>query len=104
MQGTRLQVLSDILAWILDPDSKPSFWLSGMAGVGKTSIAWTVCDMVQAETGAMLGGSFFCSRAAGSVARRDVNCIIPTLALMLARQSDAFGTALTAELDGYKVT
>jgi len=82
----------------MDPKAQPIFWLGGMAGTGKTSIAWSICERVRAEITLCLGGSFFCSRSTGSAAQRDVRCVIPTLAQLLARQSDEFAAALAAEL------
>jgi len=46
----------------------------------------------------VFGGSFFCSRSTGSVAQRDVRCVVPTLAQLLARQSSEFSKALGEEL------
>jgi len=69
-----------------------------MAGTGKTAIAWSICARVRADDTLYLGDSFFCSRSTGSAAQRDVRCVIPTLAQLLARQSDEFAAALAAEL------
>ena len=98
MQGTRINVLDRIIRWIMDPKSQPIFWLGGMAGTGKTSIASSICELVRADVRLLLGGSFFCSRSTGLATQRDVRCIIPTLAQLLARQSDEFAAALDAEL------
>jgi len=98
MEGTRTDVLDRVFRWITDPDAQPIFWLGGMAGTGKTAIAWSICERVQADGTLCLGGSFFCSRSTGSTAQRDVRCVIPTLAQLLARQSDVFAAALAAEL------
>jgi len=65
-----------------------------MAGFGKTSIAKTVCAQASADTDILLGGSFFCSRSTGIEAQRDVRCVIPTLAQLLARDSVDFRLAL----------
>lgn len=55
------------------------FWLNGLAGSGKSSIARTIAaHMRDCE---YLGASFFCSRA--SAKRRDVKLIIPTLMFQL---------------------
>jgi len=98
MDGTRVQVLQDIENWILDPKAKPIFWLVGMMGTGKSAIAQTVCLRVRAHSRIVLGGSFFCSRSAGSITQRDVRYVVPTLAQLLARQSSKFSEALVAEL------
>ena len=98
MPGTRVQILRDIESWIKDPKAPQIFWLAGLAGVGKSAIAWAICALVHAAPEIVLGGSFFCSRSTGTSAQRDVRCIIPTLAQLLARQSPPFGEALAAEL------
>ena len=70
-----------------------------MAGTGKTAIAWTVCSCASADPTIILGGSFFCSRSAGSTEHRDVRRVVPTLARLLARQLPEFGAALAKELE-----
>jgi len=65
-----------------------------MAGTGKTSISKTVCEQASADTEIILGGSFFCSRSTGVAAQRDIRCVIPTLAQLLARDSVDFRLAL----------
>jgi len=99
MEGTRVDVIDQILRWIIDPKAQPIFWLGGMAGTGKTAIAWSICARVRADDTLYLGGSFFCSRSTGLAAQRDVRCVIPTLAQLLARQSNEFAAALAAELN-----
>jgi len=65
-----------------------------MAGTGKTSIAKTVCERASADPEIILGGSFFCSRSTGLAAQRDIRCVIPTLAQLLAQNSVDFRLAL----------
>lgn len=93
-----MQILSDIEDWIRNLEAQRIFWIAGMAGTGKTAIAQTVCSRVREHTEVVLGGSFFCSRSTGSVAQREVRCIVPTLARLLARQSAIFSEALAAQL------
>ena len=97
MIGTRESVLTRILGWIKN-DSTRMFWLTGMAGTGKTSIAVTICRMLQDDGNILLAGSFFCSRFAGSVPRTDVRRILPTLAASLADRSPEFAEALATGL------
>jgi len=94
MDGTRVQVLRDIESWIMSPLTPVIFWIAGLAGTGKSSVAWTVCDCALADINILLGGSFFCSRLTKLVAQLDVRCIIPTLVQTLARQSPEFSRAL----------
>jgi len=98
MEGTRVRILRDIDAWIKDLTGPQIFWLAGMAGTGKSAIAYTICVRAHNDPGIILGGSFFCSRSTGVAAQRDVRCVIPTLAQLMARQSDMFSRALDAEL------
>jgi len=98
MSGTRVGVLSKFIAWVKN-DPLFIFWLSGMAGTGKTSIAVTLCRMLREEPAVCLGGGYFCSRSAGSIARTDVRRILPTLAVLLANQSEEFAGSLAAELE-----
>ena len=99
MDGTRVQILRDIETWFKDPKAPHIYWLSGMAGTGKTAIAWTVCQRADSDSKILFAGSFFCSRSSGLAAQRDVRCVVPTLAQLLARQSPKFGEALGKELD-----
>ena len=100
MDGTRVQILRDIESWIINLKGPQIFWLSGMAGMGKSAIAWTICALVRAKIDSeiVLGGSFFCSRSTGVSGQRDVRCIVPTLAQHLARQSALFSKCLATEL------
>ncbi|KAG8753330.1 hypothetical protein FRC11_007520, partial [Ceratobasidium sp. 423] len=59
LDGTREAVLSKILTWTQNRDNSESFmWISGQAGMGKTSIATSLCQRLD-NIGA-LAGSFFC--------------------------------------------
>jgi len=98
MPGTRVNVLSKFMKWV-EEDPKRLFWLAGMAGTGKTSIAVTLCRKLRENTEVLFAGGYFCSRSAGSVARMDVRCILPTLAGLLADKSPEFASALAAELE-----
>ena len=71
MAGTRLGVLSKFVVWIKD-DPLFIFWLAGMAGTGKTSIAVSLCRILRNDPAIFFGGGYFCSRSTGSIARTDV--------------------------------
>jgi len=94
MKQTRVRILSDTATWIKDPDALQVCWITGMAGTGKTSISKTVCEQASEDAEIILGGSFFCSRSTGLAAQRDVRCVIPTLAQLLAFESAEFRQAL----------
>ena len=58
--GTRESILKDLMLWARSPQDQNVFWLNGLAGTGKSTIAQSFSEAV-AEEG-FLGASFFCSR------------------------------------------
>lgn len=66
-----------------------------MAGTGKTTIAYSVCEWLEANK--QLGANFFCSRTKDSCS--DVSRIVPTIACQFARYSPAFRSALCKVLE-----
>ena len=80
LKGTRDTVLSEIESWTKDFDKSPVFWLNGLAGTGKSTIAQTIAERIFAE--GRLGASFFCSRDFED--RSNLHFIFPTLAFQLA--------------------
>ncbi|CAE6436109.1 unnamed protein product [Rhizoctonia solani] len=89
-EDTRLDVLSKIQDWTQRDDTPKIYWMSGMAGTGKTTITYSLCK--QLDERKQLGGSFFCSSTLTDC--QDVNRIIPTLTYQLARFSNAYQNAL----------
>jgi len=98
LPGTRVHVLSMFMEWARN-DPIRIFWLAGLAGTGKTSIAITLCRMLQDEPDIVLGGTFFCSRTANVTELTDARCILPTLAASLAGVSHVFAVTLAAALN-----
>jgi len=78
------------MEWARDPHKPRLYWMNGMAGTGKTTIAYSFCEQLQ-EKG-LLGANFFCSRSLAECS--DVRNIIPTTACQLARSSPQFTSAL----------
>jgi hypothetical protein len=76
--------------WTKDPNKSPVFWLNGLAGTGKSTIAQTVSERVFAD--GLLGASFFCSRDFKD--RSDLHFIFPTLAFQLAHKYPKFRSIL----------
>ena len=90
LKGTRSAVLDEIELWTRDIYGPPVYWLNGLAGTGKTTIAQTIAERMFAD--GRLGASFFCSRDFED--RRDLQFIFPTLAVQLARKYAAFRSIL----------
>ena len=90
LRGTRETVLSEIELWAEDFNGSPVFWLNGLAGTGKSTIAQTVSERIFAN--GLLGGSFFCSRDFKD--RSDLCFIFPTLAFQLAHKYPTFRSVL----------
>ena len=81
LKGTRREVLDEIQSWTHDFTKSPVYWLNGLAGTGKSTIAQTIAEKLFAD--GQLGASFFCSRDFED--RSDLKLILPTLAVQLAR-------------------
>ena len=86
LRGTRTAILDEIELWIRDFDRPPVYWLNGLAGTGKSTIAQTIAERTFAD--GRLGASFFCSRDFED--RRNLQSIFPTLAVQLARRYAEF--------------
>ena len=66
--------------WAKNAQDQPVFWLNGLAGTGKSTIAQTFSEMANDDD--ILGASFFCSRE--YLERKVLKNIFPTLAYQLA--------------------
>jgi hypothetical protein len=86
LKGTRKDILQDIERWSMNKQGQCVFWLNGLAGTGKSTIAQTFAEMSFAD--GRLGASFFCSR--DFEARSNLKAIFPTLAFQLAYQYPPF--------------
>jgi len=87
-------VLEEIELWTRDFKQSPVFWLNGLAGTGKSTIAQTIAE--RAFAGGLLGASFFCSR--DFQGRSDLHFIFPTLAFQLAHKYPSFRSYLVSLL------
>ncbi|RAK86488.1 hypothetical protein BO79DRAFT_177352 [Aspergillus costaricaensis CBS 115574] len=63
LEGTRVELLDEIMDWVDDPQGKTIFWLRGVAGTGKSTISRTVARKLQERE--LLGASFFFKRGEG---------------------------------------
>ena len=84
--GTRIDVLQHLEEWLENEQGQHVFWLNGLAGTGKSTIAQTFAEITFAE--GKLGASFFCSRDFED--RSTLQAILPTLAFQLAYRYPLF--------------
>ena len=78
--NTRKAVLDKLQVWANDEMTTKVYWLNGMAGTGKTTIAYSFSKILREKDS--LGGTFFSSHL--RVDTSDVRCIIPTISFQLA--------------------
>ena len=95
LRGTRRDVLLQLEHWLEDKQGQHIFWLNGLAGTGKSTIAQTFAEITFAE--GKLGASFFCSRDFED--RSNIKTIFPTLALQLAYRYQPFREELLQVLN-----
>ncbi|KAG8735579.1 hypothetical protein FRC10_010368 [Ceratobasidium sp. 414] len=94
MPNTRTGVLQDLREWVHYGKFHKVYWLSGIAGTGKTTIAYSLCEWL--ENSGKPATSFFCSRDLPDC--RDVKRILPTVSHQLARLSRPFRLAISTGL------
>jgi len=83
LEGTREDIISEIMHWTEGQENPPICWLSGSAGFGKSAIMQTVAERL-ADTGeGVLAASFFFLRNAG--ARSPFTLVITTLAYHISQ-------------------
>ncbi|KAJ4471186.1 hypothetical protein C8R41DRAFT_889014, partial [Lentinula lateritia] len=87
---TRKHILSEIETWAMDASSEPGYWMFGLAGTGKSTIAFSVCEILKGRK--VLAATFFCSRQISKC--NDYRLIIPTLSYQLARFSRTFAMSV----------
>ena len=90
LRGTRKDVLGQIESWLTDDRDQRVFWLNGLAGTGKSTIAQTFAETSFSD--GKLGAGFFCSRDFED--RSNIQNIFPTLAFQLAYRYPRFREGL----------
>jgi hypothetical protein len=78
MQGTRQVLLDQIMDWStrkLDQNEGNTYWIYGLPGIGKTSLAHSICARLHDRK--CLAGAFFCQRDNQELSER--RNILPTL-------------------------
>jgi len=97
LRGTRKAILWEIEHWSAEEHKQQIFWLNGLAGTGKSTIAQTFAEKMFAD--GKLGASFFCSRDFAD--RSNLQAIFPTLAFQLAYRYQLFRDKMLQVLKGY---
>ena len=81
MEGTRETLLNQIMAWAAnESDRRNLYWIHGLPGIGKTSLAHSICEKL--HNNQRLAGAFFCQRDDANTS--DLRNIFPTLISRLA--------------------
>ena len=89
-ENTRKEILNTLQVWASDNATTKVYWLNGMAGTGKTTIAYSFSEILERKE--CLGGTFFASHL--RVDTSDARRIIPTISLQLAKYLPSFGPLL----------
>ena len=89
-ENTRKEILNTLQVWASDNSTTKVYWLSGMAGTGKTTIAYSFSAILERKQS--LGGTFFASHLQTDTS--DVRRIIPTISLQLAKYLPSFGSLI----------
>ena len=97
LRGTRKGVLREIESWLTSEQGQQIFWLNGLAGTGKSTIAQTFAEMAFVD--GKLGASFFCSQ--DFEGRSNLQAIFPTIAYQLAYQYPLFRRKLLQVLEAH---
>ena len=97
MGGTRESLLGQIITWVANQsgqDESNTYWIYGLPGIGKTSLAHSICNRLYDQK--HLAGAFFCRRD-GPVLSEPKN-ILPTLIYKLATFFPPFGKIVVEHL------
>ena len=100
MDGTRKSLLKDIMDWVAKQSGQGDamqgniFWLYGLPGIGKTSLAHSICASLHDRE--QLAGAFFCRRDDSKLS--EPRNILLTLTYKLARTFPAFRRVVAERL------
>ncbi|QRV91955.1 Vegetative incompatibility protein HET-E-1 [Ceratobasidium sp. AG-Ba] len=92
---TRVKLLKKFYDWACDKSGPKIYWLNGMAGTGKTTVAYSFCELL--ENNHTLAASFFCSRQLPECS--NVGRIVPSISYQLSCYSHPFRHALSTVLE-----
>ncbi|KAJ4021234.1 hypothetical protein NW752_004241 [Fusarium irregulare] len=95
LKSTRSELLHDIDEWLGDTNTETIFWLQGMAGTGKSTIARTIAKRWDDQN--YLGASFFFKRGGGDCG--NLSCFYTTIAFQLAIRHHDLASSIKAAVD-----
>jgi hypothetical protein len=95
LPNTCTELLLHIQEWAKDKSGKPIFWLNGVAGTGKSTIARTVARTFADQR--QLGASFFFKRGEGE--RGNARRFFTTIAIQLAVRVSEIGPGIKKAID-----
>ena len=95
MEGTRGTLLNQLLAWAAnESDTSNIYWIHGLPGIGKTSLAHSICEKLHNTQ--RLAGAFFCQRDDANMS--EIRNILPTLISQLAENFSPFRSIVADRL------
>ena len=92
LESTRVEVLQQAMEWSADNSSRCIFWLKGLAGTGKSTIASTVACRLKAGNRPV--ATFFFKRGHGDLSH--VRKLIPTIVRQLSVHSSFYRQDIVA--------
>ncbi|KAG9089482.1 POC1 centriolar protein A [Ceratobasidium sp. UAMH 11750] len=96
LSNTRVAIIRDIITWTQEPNPEHRLaWVHGLAGLGKSSIATSVCQQLDRQ--GRLAASFFCRRDNPEL--RDPRRVLTTIAYSLSLRWKPYGEAVAAVVD-----
>ncbi|KAG8688703.1 hypothetical protein FRC09_012769 [Ceratobasidium sp. 395] len=93
--NTRIEIMDEIRYWIRYHRDQGLYWLNGMAGTGKTTIAYSICEHLESSGHPM--ASFFCAWQLPEC--RNVRLIIPSLSHQLSSLLGSFRSTIVISED-----
>jgi hypothetical protein len=95
MVGTRESLLNQLMAWATnESDTSNIYWIHGLPGIGKTSLAHSICEKLHKVQ--HLAGAFFCHRDDADMS--EPRNILPTLISKLAETFPPFRSIVADRL------
>ncbi|KAG8712935.1 hypothetical protein FRC09_019302 [Ceratobasidium sp. 395] len=95
--GTRTALIDDIINWAQDDTArKPIYWVYGFAGLGKSSIAASLCQRLDEQN--MLAASFLCKHDDPNL--RDPQRVFNTIVHGLATRYKPYALAVARAIRG----